>query len=93
MTERSWSSEDRPRRSPDAAFRNYDGERLVVLPSGAEINVLNDAGGMIFELLDGKHTIDQIVDAMQGEYEVSREEARADLVEFLNTLSAHQMLA
>ena len=65
----------------------------MVLPSGAEINVLNDAGGVIFEMLDGQHTIEQIVDALEGEYEVSRAEARTDLVQFLDKLAAHQMLA
>lgn len=93
MTERSWGPEDRPRRSPDAAFRNYEGERVVVVPSGAEINVLNDAGGTIFEMLDGQHTVKEIVEAIQEEYEVSRDKARKDLAEFLTALDAHRMLA
>ena len=77
----SWKPDQRPRRNPDAAFRNYDGQAVVVLPGKAEINVLNPVGGRIFDLLDGKHTIAEIVDVICDEFEVDAGAAKSDVVE------------
>lgn len=90
MTGMEW--EARPRRNPEAAFREYEGEAVVVLPSGAEINVLNPVGGLVFRLLDGRHTMREIVDAVCGEFEVPAEEAVQDVQAFLDELRGHRLL-
>jgi hypothetical protein len=82
----------RPRRNPEVAFREYDGEAVVVLPSGAEISVLNPAGGLIFRLLDGTRTVAELVDTVCGEFEVSREQAEEDVRAFLEELQDHRLL-
>lgn len=96
MTERKmprWGPEDRPSKVPEAAFRSYEGKAVVVVPSGAEINVLNPEGSLVFELLDGSHTVAEIVEEVRKQYEVPEGEARDDLMEFLTDLEAHGMLA
>jgi len=82
----------RPRRNPEVAFREYDGEAVVVLPSGAEISVLNPAGGLIFRLLDGTRTVDELVHEVCREFEVSREQAEEDVRAFLEELQGHRLL-
>jgi hypothetical protein len=90
MTGREETS--RPRRNPEVAFREYDGEAVVVLPSGAEINVLNPAGGLIFRLLDGTRTVAELADTVCEEFEVSREQAEEDVRAFLEELQGHRLL-
>jgi coenzyme PQQ synthesis protein D (PqqD) len=82
----------RPRRNPEVAFREYDGEAVVVLPSGAEINVLNPAGGLIFRLLDGTRTVAELVDTVCAEFEVPRQQAEEDVRAFLDELQGHRLL-
>jgi hypothetical protein len=77
----------------DAAFRRYEGQAVVVLPHGAEIKVLNPAGSLIFELLDGRHTVEDLVSAIRAEYEVDEGQARQDLTAFLDELEAGGMLS
>ena len=88
------TSPGRPRRHPDSAFRRIGDEGgLVVLPGRAEVKVLNPVAIDIFGLLDGDHTVDAIVAAIRGEYDVSEEDARRDVSEFLEELERHGMLA
>ena len=89
----SWKPEDRPRRNPEAAFRSYDGEAVVVLPGIAENNVLNEVGSRIFDLLDGNHTVDEIAATISAEFEVERQQADQDVRDFLEELKSHRMLA
>ena len=87
-----WGPEDRPRMVPEAAFRRYEGKAVVVLPQGAEIKVLNPCGSLIFELLDGSHTVEEIVEAIRKEYQVEDLQARTDLLAFLEELDGNGML-
>lgn len=88
------SSHGFPRRHPDTAFRSVGDEGgLVVLPGRAEVKVLNEVGSKIFSLLDGKHSHDEIVTAVAEEFEVSDDQARADLAAFLADLASNGMLA
>jgi len=65
----------------------------VVLPSRSEVKVLNPAGALIFSLLDGTHSREQIRDAVSSEFDVSPEQASRDVDAFLSDLEDHGMLA
>ena len=93
MTSPAISPTDRPRRSPDCAYRAVgDDGGLVVLPGKAEVKVLNPVGVKVFSLLDGAHTVDEIVDAVTAEFDVAADRARGDVQAFLGELAAHGML-
>ncbi len=86
--------QSRPRRNPDSSFNNIAGEGgLVVLPGKAEVKVVNPVGISVFALLDGHHTVEQIVDAVCEEYETDRRTATEDVAAFLAQLEEHGMLA
>ena len=88
------ASERYPRRHPDTAFRPVDEDGgLVVRPGHAVIEVLNPVGSRIFALLDGKHTVEAIVETVVAEYDVSEETARDDTAAFLGELESHGLLA
>jgi len=76
-----------PRRNPRLAFRAVGEEGgLVVDSEQSKVLVLNPTGSRIFGLLDGSHTRKQIVRALVDEFEISEEQARDDLDDFLQEL-------
>ena len=64
----------------------------VVLPLGAEtVNFsgmlqLNESGAMLWRVLEAGGNQEALVDALLGEYDVTREQAEADVQEFLAKL-------
>jgi coenzyme PQQ synthesis protein D (PqqD) len=82
-----------PRRAQGSAFRAVGEEGgFVVLPARSEVKVLNPAGALIFSLLDGGHSPEQIRDAVAREFDVTPDQAMSDVVEFLRDLADHGML-
>ena len=83
-----------PARNPETAHRAVNDEGgLVVLPSRSEVKVLNPVGSRIFTLLDGEHSLEQIVQSIVDEFEVGPEQADSDVRAFLGDLEKHGMLA
>ncbi len=80
-------------RNPEAAFRVYEGKATVVLPGRGEVNVVNDIGTRIWEAIDGKKTLKEILDTVVEEYDISHEQARSDLDDFVASLDEHGMVA
>lgn len=79
-------------KNPDAACRVYDGQAMIVLPGHSEVNVLNAIGSFIWNGIDGRRTLGEIVQQLLNEYDISREQAVADLEEFVASLREHGMV-
>lgn len=78
--------------------RELCGEGLVIPISRDTINenqmaVLNPIGMFLWNRLETGQTFGDLLAALLAEYDVSREEAAADITEFLSELDAHQYLA
>jgi hypothetical protein len=78
-------------RDPNIVNRKIAGEVVLVpirhnVGDLACIYNLNEVGSRIWELIDGGVTIRQIRDRLVEEYEVTPEQAEADLIEFLGQL-------
>jgi len=86
------SIDARPAPHPQAAGRMIDNEAVLVLADKGEVMVLNEVGGRIWELADGTRTVADIVKAIVEEYEVSEEQALADVQEFVQELAEKQGL-
>ena len=54
------------------------------------IYTLNETASTIWDALDGQRTLASIVDIVVDEYEVSREQAQADLLELIEQLDSVQ---
>src|SRR5262249_18722343 len=77
--------------SPDVVARRVAGEYLLVpVRSGAAqmdfIFTANEVGSVIFQLLDGRRTPDEIARLVSLEFDVDEERSRADVTDFLKTL-------
>ena len=60
--------------------RIVDGEALVIHLQSGEYFSLNPVGTRIWELLSGEQTLGQIADVLVQEYDVTREQAQADII-------------
>lgn len=57
-----------------------------------EDGLASEVGERIIELVDGKRSVAQIVDALLEEFEVSREQCEADTRKFIGLLVEKQVL-
>lgn len=81
-----------PKPHPQTAGRVIDGEAVLILSDSSEVNVLNLVGSRIFELSDGTHTIAEITETIASEYDVSVEQAEADIRTFLQQMINRQVM-
>lgn len=85
------------RRRDGYALREIMGEFLLIpvsMKDGAssQVATLNEGGKFLWELLAQERSIDELVGEMTREYEVSADEARTDILEFVNLLENNSLL-
>ena len=85
------------RTKPGFALREVCGEWLTIPVALApeeesRMAVLNEEGKFLWERLRSFVTVDELVAAMTGEYEVSPQQAREDILEFLCVMEKHKLL-
>ena len=80
-------------KSPDAASRTYDGQATIVLPSRAEVKVLNEIGSRVWDAIDGRRTLAQILETLIEDYDIPREQAERDMIEFVGELRTQGMVS
>ena len=78
--------------------REVAGEFLLIPVTAQEdqpgqMAVMNETGKFLWEQLQEEKTMEQLLAAMTEEYDVSPEEARADIEEFVRMLREHQLMA
>jgi hypothetical protein len=84
--------------SEDVVAREIEGELVIVpLTSGIgdmedELYTLNDSGKAIWDRLDGKRSLANIIDELIAEYDVERNEIEVDVIGLVNELVKRKML-
>jgi hypothetical protein len=81
-----------PKRNPKLAWREIDGEAVIISPDDSHVHELNETASLIWQYADGKHSADAIADAVAAEYDVSIEAAQADVKELIEALSRKGLL-
>ncbi len=85
----------RYKKDPDIVFRAIAGEMILVpirrhIANLESIYTLNETAGCIWQLIDGQRTLGEIRDTIVQEYDVTPEEAEADLAELVAYLDQIQ---
>jgi hypothetical protein len=80
-------------KTPDAAYRIYDGQATIILPARAEVKVLNELGSIVWDAIDGQRTLGAILDRLVQDFDISRDQAQDDLFAFLTELHEHGMVS
>jgi hypothetical protein len=81
-----------PNKHPRTASRIVDGEAVIVLPEAGVVRILNAVGSRIWELADGTHPVRDIVEVIYQEYDVDREQAEQEVVEFVTEMVNDDLL-
>ena len=82
----------RPDKHPRTASRLVDGEAVIILPEEGVVRMLNQVGSRIWDLADGTRPVRDIAETIYGEFEVEREQARKEVVEFVQEMVEGELL-
>lgn len=77
--------------------RNIAGETLIVPIRNSigdlnSIYTLNEVGALIWQMIDERTRVNQIVEAVSSEYEVTKDEAAQDVIELLDSMAAEGLI-
>lgn len=70
-------------KNKEIPYRIIEGEAVLVDVGEGEVIHLNELGAKIWETLDGKNKVNDIINCICHEFEVSEKEARQDVIDFL----------
>lgn len=79
-------------RDPDAAWRVFEDGAVIVTPQESVMHSLNPVGTRIWELADGTLTINEILDKIVDDFDVERDQAAQDVVDFCQALADKGMI-
>jgi hypothetical protein len=82
----------KPRQNPQVAWREIDGQVVIVSPEDSVLHELNPTASAIWRHATGERTGAQIAAALAEEYEVSEAVALADTEELLAALVERKLL-
>lgn len=80
------------KRKTQLPWRRIDGEGVVLSTTKDEAHILNDTAILIWEMLDGRHTVDEIADRLTSEYSIPRKNALADVNQFIKMLRSKELV-
>jgi len=72
--------------SGELTVKQIGTETIILTETGEELHTLDETGTFVWSQIDGKRTLDQILDNLCAEYDVPREEAQKDLFVFIDLL-------
>jgi hypothetical protein len=81
-----------PTQNPDVIGRTVDKETVLVIPQRGQVKVLNEVGGEIWELTDGKRTIAEIAEQICTQFAVDQNTAQADTLKFYTELFEREIV-
>jgi hypothetical protein len=74
------------------------GDEYVLVPitdNIADMNsvyTLNETGAFIWDLIDGKRSVDELINCLTEEYEIDKASATNDVFEFINNLGKYLII-
>lgn len=80
-------------RSEDVAWREVEGEIVVLDLTGGVYLSINDSGAALWSRLTEGATRAELADALVSEYEIDRDLALRDVDAFVAMLAEHKLLA
>ena len=81
-----------PVRNPNIIGRMTDDEAVLVMPQKGQVKVINEVGAVVWELIDGKRDVGQIVDEVCSQFDVDRVAAEADTLNFISELIKREII-
>lgn len=82
-----------PAHHPQVISRMIEEETLLLKVDTGQVSVLNEVGGSIWALMDGKRRLADIVEQLGQTYRVERQQLESDVQVFVHELLDRDMLA
>lgn len=79
----------------DSIVTRKTGDEYVLVPLANNIAdmdsvyTLNETGAFIWELIDGKRRVEDLIEAVIEEYDTDKETATSDVLSFIDTMSKY----
>ncbi len=70
----------------DTAARIIEGQALVITPEDSFLHTMNEVGTRIWEIAEKEIVIKDIIETICQEFEVNRDEACRDVIEFIQQM-------
>lgn len=81
-----------PRRKPQVIAQKASNDFLLFNMDDGNYYSLNEVGCRIWELCDGTHSVQEIIDTMAQEYDEARDVLAGDVVEFLEKFLSDKLI-
>jgi hypothetical protein len=81
-----------PTRNPKLAWREIDGEAVIISPEDSHVHELNETASLIWKSADGKHSTDEIAQTLAESYDVALLVAKTDVDDLIEALSTKGLL-
>ncbi len=83
--------------SPNIITRKTGSEYVLVPVANNIVDMnsvytLNESGAYIWELVDGKRNLEEIIDKLTEEYDIDRNSAEKDVFSFINNMSNYLII-
>jgi hypothetical protein len=80
------------KRNSSTAYRNVDGEGLIMNPTDSMLHLLNETGSSIWEYLKEPHSVRDVLAMVQENFQCDPKTATDDVLEFLQALQEQQLV-
>lgn len=86
-----------PKKSENVVFRKIEGEYILVPIVSAAADVesifsLNETGAAVWDKLDGKKSLKDIIAEIQEEYDVQADQLQRDVLSFIDEMAAARLI-
>jgi hypothetical protein len=81
-----------PERNPKLAWREIDGEIVIISPEDSQVHELNETASLIWKYSDGIRSCREIAAELAAEFDVSLEVARDDVAQLVKALEEKRLL-
>jgi hypothetical protein len=80
-------------REEEVAAKVMDGEAILINLSNGIYYSMDKAGGLVWEMVEGRRSIEEMASCIVARYEVSAEQARADVERLMEELVQENLVA
>jgi len=79
-------------KNPALAWREIDGETVIISPNDSVMHELNDTGSFLWKNIDGKKSAVELAELLLENYEVTPDIALSDTQALLEEMSSRKLL-
>jgi methyltransferase-like protein len=86
-----------PSRSPSVVTRKTGNEYVLVpvtnnIADMTSVYTLNETGAFIWELIDGRKSVEELIEAVENQYNVDHKTAAEDIFCFIDNMSKYLII-